>query len=154
MFCKKVSKSNETRTIDQVCRGRWKIFLDLERNSSFLCQKCFLLKWHRFYLLSELYHCNGKIYHFLFLSFHQNFYHGHWRFRGQQGKGAEHLYSYLLFPPTQEHSDISFKLCIWDDYHVLLIASHVITRLLLDKVEPPLGISVWLIFNCSIYLMN
>ena len=73
MFCKKVSKSNETTTIDQVCRGRWKIFLDLERSSSFLCQKCFLLKWHRFYLLSELYHCNGKIYHFLFFIFSSEF---------------------------------------------------------------------------------
>ena len=44
------------------------------------------------------------------------------------------LYSSLPLPSTHEHSDIYLQLCIWDDCHVFLIASLVITRLLLHEI--------------------
>ena len=38
-------------------------------------------------------------------------------------------------------------------FHPLIIAAHVITRLLLDQTHPPLGISFWLKVN-RIFLHN
>ena len=60
------------------------------------------------------------------------FFHRHWRFTGQQGKRGGHL----LFHSTtaHEHWDIYLQLCMWDDYHVFLIATLVFTRLLLDEI--------------------
>ena len=43
---------------------------------------------------------------------------GHWQLTGQQGKGG----------------DIYLQLCMWDNYHIFLIASLVFTRLLLDEI--------------------
>ena len=62
------------------------------------------------------------------------FFLGHWWFTGQPGKRRDQLYSTLPLSPDHEYSDIYLQLCIWDDYHVFLIASHVITRLLLDEI--------------------
>ena len=62
------------------------------------------------------------------------FFQGHWWFTGQQGKRRDQLYSILPLSPDHEYSDIYLQLCIWDDYHVFLIASHVVTRLLLDEI--------------------
>ena len=39
---------------------------------------------------------------------------------------------------------------LWGDHLVLLIALHVINRLLFDEICPPLGISIWLNVNCSL----
>ena len=36
--------------------------------------------------------------------------------------------------PAQGHWDIYLQLCMWNDYHVLLIATLVFTRLLLDEI--------------------
>ena len=53
----------------------------------------------------------------------------------QDSKGMEGtiFYSTLPLPPAHEHWDIYLQLCIWDDYHVFLIAMLVFTRLLLDE---------------------
>ena len=40
----------------------------------------------------------------------------------------------LPLPPAHEHWDIYLQLCMWDDYHVFLIATLVFTRLLLDYI--------------------
>ena len=44
------------------------------------------------------------------------------------------FYSALPLPPVHEHWDIYLQLCLWDDYHVFLIATLVFTRLLLDEI--------------------
>ena len=68
------------------------------------------------------------------------FFRRHWRFTGQQGKGGTIFYSICHFhPPTHEHSGIYLQLCMWDDYHVFLIAPLVFTRLLFDD---------WLLMQC------
>ena len=51
----------------------------------------------------------------------------------REGRGSC-FYSTLPLPPAHEHSDISLQLCMWDDYHVFLIATLVFTRLLLDEI--------------------
>ena len=50
------------------------------------------------------------------------------------GEGRGPSYSTLPLPPAHEHSDINLQLCTWDDYHILLIATLVFTRLLLDEI--------------------
>ena len=52
--------------------------------------------------------------------------HGHWRLTGQKGKEGIIFYSTLLHPPAPWHSDIHLQLCMWDDYHILLIAQLVL----------------------------
>ena len=54
---------------------------------------------------------------------------------GQQGKGGDYRYSSSPLPPAHKHSGIYFQFCKRVDYHVFLIASHVITRVLLDEVH-------------------
>ena len=49
-------------------------------------------------------------------------------------EGAHSLYSTLPLPPAHEHWGIYLQLCLWDDYHVFLIATLVFTRLLLDEI--------------------
>ena len=62
------------------------------------------------------------------------FFHRHWRLTGQQGREGTIFYSTLPLPPAHEHWDIYLQLCMWDDYHVLLIATLVFTTLLLDGI--------------------
>ena len=62
------------------------------------------------------------------------FFHGHWRLTGQQGKGWDHFNYTLPLSPAHEHSDINLQLCMWDGYHIFLIAPLVFTRLLLDEI--------------------
>ena len=66
------------------------------------------------------------------------FYHGflHRPDDSQDSRGREGtiFYSTLPLPPAHEHSDIYLQLCMWDDYHVFLIATLVFTRLLLDEI--------------------
>ena len=54
------------------------------------------------------------------------------------------LYSFLLLPPAYEHSDIYLQLCMWDDYHLFLIASFVTIRLLLDEFYHLIELLFWL----------
>ena len=42
--------------------------------------------------------------------------------------------STLPLPPAHKHWNIYLQLCMWDDYHVFLIATFVFTRLLLDEI--------------------
>ena len=46
-----------------------------------------------------------------------------------RGREGTIFYSTLPFPRTHEQWDIYLQLCIWDDYHVFLIATLVFTRL-------------------------
>ena len=54
----------------------------------------------------------------------------------QDSRGREWtiFYSTLPLSPSHEHSDIYLQLCMWDDYHMILIATLVFTRLLLDEI--------------------
>ena len=52
---------------------------------------------------------------------------------GRGGEGTS-FYSTLPLPFTHEYSDIYLLLCMWDDYHIFLIAPLVFTRLLLDEI--------------------
>ena len=63
----------------------------------------------------------------------QGFLHRHWRFTGQHGKGGDYFYSTPPLPP--QHWGIYLQHCIWNDYHVFLIATLVFTRLLLDEIH-------------------
>ena len=76
--------------------------------------------------------------------------------RDSRGRAGTNFYSTLPHPPAHEHWDIYLQLCIWDDYHVFLIATLVFTRLLLDEIyhviEWPFE---WLIDNgMFVYLMT
>ena len=51
-----------------------------------------------------------------------------------RGREGTIFYFTLPLPPAHEHSDIYLQLCMWDDYHIFLIASFVFTRLLLDEI--------------------
>ena len=44
------------------------------------------------------------------------------------------FYSTLPLPPAHKYSDIYLKLCMWDDYHIFLIATLLFTRLLLNEI--------------------
>ena len=54
----------------------------------------------------------------------------------QDSRGSEGtvFYCTLPLPPAHKHSGIYFQLCMWDDYHIILIASLVFTRLLVDEI--------------------
>ena len=53
---------------------------------------------------------------------------------GSRGREGAIFYSILPLPAAHEHWDIYLQLCMWDDYHVFLIATLVFTRLLLDEI--------------------
>ena len=44
------------------------------------------------------------------------------------------FYFSLPLQPAHEYSDIYLQLCMSDDYHVFVIASLAITRMLLDEI--------------------
>ena len=63
------------------------------------------------------------------------FFHGHSRLTRQQGKGGDNIFVTLYhFHPLTNSQTFIFKLCMWDDYHIFLIAPLVFTRLLLDEI--------------------
>ena len=69
------------------------------------------------------------------------------------------IYSTPPLRPAHEHWNIYLQLCMWDDYHIILIATLVFTRLLRVEtyhlIELPFE---WLIddamFCLFVYLMN
>ena len=73
----------------------------------------------------------------------------------QDTRGREEtiFYSTLPLPPTHEHSNIYLQLCMWDEYHIFLIATLVFTRLLLDEILPPYRITIWLIDDVKFVLV-
>ena len=95
---------------------------------------------------------NLRPFHFERKPWNKNFcirvcFHGHLPCTEQQGKGEDHLYSFLPLPPNHEHSAIYLRFCIWDDYHVFLIALQVVTRLLLSEIyhRSEFAFNYWLI---------
>ena len=61
--------------------------------------------------------------------------------------------STLPLPPAYEHSDIYLQLCMWDDYHVFLIAPPVFTRLLLDEIYHLIELPFdWLVMQCYFFV--
>ena len=52
----------------------------------------------------------------------------------KRGREESIFYSTLPLPPAHEHWDIYLQLCMWDDYHVFLIATLVFTTLLLHGI--------------------
>ena len=72
----------------------------------------------------------------------------------QDSKGREGtiFYSTLPLPSAHEHRDIYLQLCIWDDYHIILIATLIFTRLLLDEILRPYRITIWLIDDVKFVL--
>ena len=72
--------------------------------------------------------------------------------RNSRGREGTIFYSTLPLPPAHEHSDIYLQLCMWDDYHIFLIATLVFTRLLLVEIFPPYRIIIWLIDDVKFVL--
>ena len=66
------------------------------------------------------------------------------KYNSGEMRGPTTFYSTLPLPPAHEHSDIYLQLCIWDDYHIFLIAPLIFTRLLLDEIYH----LIELLFNC------
>ena len=54
--------------------------------------------------------------------------------KNSRGREGTIFYSTLPLPADHEHWGIYLQLCIWDDYHVFLIATLVFTRLLFDEI--------------------
>ena len=69
------------------------------------------------------------------------------------GRKGTIFYFTLPLPPAHEHSGIYLQLCMWDDYHIFLIATLVFTRLLLDEILPPYRITIWLIDDVKFVLV-
>ena len=65
-----------------------------------------------------------------------------------RGKEGTIFYSTLQLTPVHEHSDIYLQRCMWDDYHVFLIAPLIFTRLL-----PPYWITVWFIDDAMLIFL-
>ena len=60
------------------------------------------------------------------------------------------FYSTLPLPQAHEYLDIYFQLCMWDDYHIFLIAQLVFTRLLLDEIYHLIELPFdWLMMWCQ-----
>ena len=52
----------------------------------------------------------------------------------RRGNKGTIFYSTLPLPPAHKHWNIYLQLCIWDDYHIFLIATLVLARLLFDEI--------------------
>ena len=65
--------------------------------------------------------------------------------QNSRGREGTIFNSTLPLPLAHKHSDIYLQLCMWDDYHIFLIATLVFTRLLLDDILPPYRITIYLI---------
>ena len=77
------------------------------------------------------------------------FFHGHWQLMGQQGREGTIFYSTLPFSPVLKRLDIYLRLCMWDDYYIILIAQLVCTRLPLDEIYHLVKLLFnWLIMWC------
>ena len=66
--------------------------------------------------------------------FYQSFLHRHWHSQDSRGREGTIFYFTLPLPTAHEHWHIYMQFCMWDDYHVFLIAALVFTRLLLDEI--------------------
>ena len=66
--------------------------------------------------------------------FHQIFFTDTNDSKDSRGREGTTFYSTLPLPSAHEHWDIYLQLCMWDEYHIFLIATLVFTRLLLDEI--------------------
>ena len=74
--------------------------------------------------------------------------------QNSRGREGTIFYFTLPLPPAHKHWDIYLQLCMWDDYHVFLIATPVFTRLLLWDL-PPYRITIWVIdWWCNVCLFT
>ena len=73
--------------------------------------------------------------------------------QGSRGRERSIFCSTLPLPPAREQSDIYLQLCMWDEYHIFLIATLVFTRLLLDEILTPYWITIWLIDDVKFVLV-
>ena len=73
--------------------------------------------------------------------------------QNSRGREGTIFNSTLPLPLAHKHSDIYLQLCMWDDYHIFLIATLVFTRLLLDETLPPYRITIWLIDDVKFVLV-
>ena len=69
------------------------------------------------------------------------------------GRERTIFYYTLPLPSAHKHSDIYLQLCMWDDYHIFLIATLVFTRLLLDENLRSYRITIWLIDDAKFILV-
>ena len=71
-----------------------------------------------------------------------------------RGRVGTIFYSTLPFPPTHEHWHIYLQLCMWDDYHVFLMAT--VTRWDLPPYRiTTILVTIWWCNVCLfVYLMN
>ena len=84
---------------------------------------------------SSLKHQLGAFtYYLIYFFFYQGFITDTNDSQDRKGREGTIFYSNLPLPPVHEHWDIYLQLCMWDDYHVFLIATLVFTRLLLDEI--------------------
>ena len=94
-------------------------------NVTNLSNSSYVAKWSTSFMK------NRKSYFFLFIRvFFTNTY------DSQDSRGSERtiFFSTLPLPPAYEQWDIYLQLCMWDDYHIYLIATLVFTRLLPDEI--------------------
>ena len=67
----------------------------------------------------------------------------------RRGREGSTFYSTVPLPPAYEHSDIYLQLCMWDDYHIFLIAMLVFTRLLFNEICDLIKLLFdWLMMQC------
>ena len=72
--------------------------------------------------------------------------------RGREGRTIFH--STLPLPPAHEPWDIYLQLCMWDDYHVFLIATFVYQTATWWDL-PPYWVTLWLIdWWCNVCLID
>ena len=65
-----------------------------------------------------------------------------------EGRGP-FFYSTLPLPPAHKHSGTYLQLCMWDDYHMFLIAPLVFTRLLRGEIYQLIELLFdWLMMWC------
>ena len=77
-----------------------------------------------------------------------------WRFTGQQWKGGDHLLFHST-TSTRLRTLRHLQFCMWDDYHVFLIATLVFTRLLLDEIYHLIELPFeWLINDTFVCLLD
>ena len=72
--------------------------------------------------------------------------------KSQDSRGREGTYFFyftLPLPPAHDHSDIYVQLCMWGDYHIFLIATLVVTRLLINEIYHIIELLFdWLMMCC------
>ena len=70
------------------------------------------------------------------------------QFTGHHGKGGDHLLIHSA-TSTRSHIQTYLQICMWDDYHVFLIAPLVFTRALLDEIYHLIELAFeWLMMLC------